>query len=471
MGISDVSYVQDPLLVDALWSHPTRLFSGDNGSGAISTCIEWLNGYNVAGDEDGVQFLVGITGTATSTQFQGDSSAISTKDDAYRDKWVLFIAGRNAGQRRRCTAYEGATKTFTCEAFPYPPSGADQFYILTIPGIYDVQNQRYGGRLITAGVGTNDTSLIHRGFKVLMFAVQYLQGTDGTPFKSADNWHQTSIFLEEALRGISVLEQSGLSLTPWRRAIDQFREMAARWVRWMLSTSAAPGFNTGKNRNWPYTHRRFLCAAAWLWVYQYTGDTGILQNAVSFIQDGLNWQFSPGTYAGTYERIVSGTPYYAAGATIADITITNSDGNAQTIHPDGIFPELWTFPGLPAGQAGGVSGWDVSYQNSSVRFACVCHDILPSGYSSLQSSLIAAVQRGCVFERQLLRSNNLLETVGSTRIGNGDLTPSGAPKGVNYFDAFESFMMAQNLGIDTSANRAAANKLAYGQGWVSSLSY
>jgi hypothetical protein len=98
-------------------------------------------------------------------------------------------------------------------------------------------------------------------------------------------------------------------------------------------------------------------------------------------------------------------------------------------------------------------------------YAAICYALLPAAESALKATLLAALNKGADFERTLIRPNKTLEVVGSTRIGNGDLTPSGAPKAVNYFDAVEAFTYAGQL-ADVTANKTAARDLAAGQGWV-----
>lgn len=268
------------------------------------------------------------------------------------------------------------------------------------------------------------------------------------------------------MRGLYYLEQSGISLTPYNRAIREMKDMFCSWARWMVAANTTPGFNTGYARNYPYNHRQFLVPAAFLWIWNYSGDKGLYDLATTIIDIGLAYQMAgAGAYAGQYHRKVSGTDYLAAGTSQADVTITPTYGGSLTVVRDGVFPEQWVFDGLPAGQSGGTSGWDVSYQNSSIRFASICWGLLPASETSRRASLLTAVQKGCNFQRQLVTPSDTLEPVGSTRIGNGDLTPSGAIKTINYYDAVESLAYAGQV-VDTTTNRTTSKQLAYGQGWV-----
>jgi hypothetical protein len=70
-----------------------------------------------------------ITGTLTATAFTTDLTETTT--DHYKDCFITFATGTLARQVKKCTAYDGSTKTLTfASGFTGAPSNGDVFYVI-----------------------------------------------------------------------------------------------------------------------------------------------------------------------------------------------------------------------------------------------------------------------------------------------------------------------------------------------------
>lgn len=72
--------------------------------------------------------LITLSGTPTATAFVSDRT--ETTDGYWKDSYVSFRTGTLAGQVKKCTAYTGASKTFTCNAFTGAPAAGDLAYVV-----------------------------------------------------------------------------------------------------------------------------------------------------------------------------------------------------------------------------------------------------------------------------------------------------------------------------------------------------
>lgn len=78
--------------------------------------------YVVFGTSQSAVYIT-ISGTPSSTAFISDRTEAT--DNFWKDSYVEFVTGALAGQVKKCTAYAGATKTFTCNAFTAAPAAGD----------------------------------------------------------------------------------------------------------------------------------------------------------------------------------------------------------------------------------------------------------------------------------------------------------------------------------------------------------
>ena len=113
--------------------------AADNLEGAIGTSIITANVKQVNSSEDGAAFMA--LGAATMIEVTCDSGSttseivgsgsISTVDDFYNERTLLFVTGDNANSARGIGNYTGSTKTFTVSpAFTSAAGSGDKFIIV-----------------------------------------------------------------------------------------------------------------------------------------------------------------------------------------------------------------------------------------------------------------------------------------------------------------------------------------------------
>jgi len=113
--------------------------AADNLEGAMGTSIITANVKQVNSSEDGAAFMA--LGAATMIEVTCDSGSttseivgsgsISTVDDFYNERTLLFVTGDNANSARGIGNYTGSTKTFTVSpAFTSAAGSGDKFIIV-----------------------------------------------------------------------------------------------------------------------------------------------------------------------------------------------------------------------------------------------------------------------------------------------------------------------------------------------------
>ena len=113
--------------------------AADNLESAIGTSIITANVKQVNSSEDGAAFMA--LGAATMIEVTCDSGSttseivgsgsISTVDDFYNERTLLFVTGDNANSARGIGNYTGSTKTFTVSpAFTSAAGSGDKFIIV-----------------------------------------------------------------------------------------------------------------------------------------------------------------------------------------------------------------------------------------------------------------------------------------------------------------------------------------------------
>ena len=113
--------------------------AADNLESAIGTSIITANVKQVNSSEDGAAFMA--LGAATMIEVTCDSGSttseivgsgsISTVDDFYNERTLLFVTGDNANSARGIGNYTGSSKTFTVSpAFTSAAGAGDKFIIV-----------------------------------------------------------------------------------------------------------------------------------------------------------------------------------------------------------------------------------------------------------------------------------------------------------------------------------------------------
>ena len=233
-----------------------------------------------------------------------------------------------------------------------------------------IEEQRQGADFIISGLVSNREDWIATGWKVLDYGLAH-QVEDGG-FGKFGSLHSTSLFVEGLARAC-ILDPHGA--TPAR--VDALRFAS----HWLLAPHAAD-----RQQSLPYTHRRYILAAAMGQSGRVLSDGDLKRAAHAWATEGFHLQ-----------------------------------------QPDGANPE-----------GGGI---DVSYQMVGVLFACRYYPSCDS--PDVRSSLERMVRRAVGWEAPRIGATGEIDASGSTRIGKESF--AGHVKAVNYFEVYQALVYAGQL--------------------------
>lgn len=264
-----------------------------------------------------------------------------------------------------------------------------------------IEGQRYGGDLIEAGLVAKDPQLEPIGLAMFDwgFARQLPDGSFGD---TGDPFHSTSFFVESVARAIFAghLLRSPDSV----RRVRQYGPKLAAAAQWMLRPDV---LKRGLKNNEPYTHRRWLVAAAWGLAGRVTENKELAAAAARQAKDGLALQKA-----------------------------------------DGVNPEK--------------GGFDVSYQAvgllMAARYATVCDD------AELRKQVVAMVERGLDYELTKIDAAGHIDTEGSTRV-TSETSRSGARKTVDNRAVVTSLIYGAKL-TKRAEFADAAQRVARQLNWI-----
>ena len=151
-----------------------------------------------------------------------------------------------------------------------------------------IEEQRYGEDAIVGGSVVNNPEAIQAGFKMFDWGFAH-QAADGSFPGTADSFHSTSFFVEAVAHTLLFLQQSPQA--GYADRIAHYTPLVHRAARWMISPKA---WKKGIERNEPYTHRRYLVAAALGLTGKLTGDRELIDYAHQSLEDGLSLQRADG---------------------------------------------------------------------------------------------------------------------------------------------------------------------------------
>src|SRR5258708_39662973 len=136
------------------------------------------------------------------------------------------------------------------------PSGAESTINIhwdqTHAGKWYIEQQRYGGDAVCAGVAKQDPAAIERGLKILRWGFEQQQ-PDGS-FNCPDTFHSTSFFVEAAAHACLLLKASQYA-DQYASTLEWMKPRIAKAAHWMIEPAVE---ERGKRSNAPYGHRRFL---------------------------------------------------------------------------------------------------------------------------------------------------------------------------------------------------------------------
>jgi hypothetical protein len=247
----------------------------------------------------------------------------------------------------------------------------------THSGKWYIEQQRYGSDAVCAGIAKGDTAAIERGLKILRWGFEQQQ-PDGS-FNCPDTFHSTSFFVEAAAHACLLLNASPYA-SKYASEVDWMKPHILKAALWMTQPALE---GPGKAHNAPYTHRRYLVAAA-------LGETGVLGQNQSLIEKSKS--------------------YIREGISLQD--------------PSGYNPEK--------------GGFDVSYHAVGLYYAERYYDIVAD--SEIKEQLRSMLTKGYAWLRSRVLPDGTIDVSGDTRTGAGqERGRTGALKTVNYGYAYRGF--------------------------------
>jgi hypothetical protein len=175
-----------------------------------------------------------------------------------------------------------------------------------------IEEQRWGRDLILAGIARHQTSPIDRGLLMLAWGFRH-QNKDGS-FPCPDSYHSTSFFVDAVADSILMLRASEYA-TAYKTKIDTMVPGLRAAALWMLRPEVTAAAFQGPMSEAPYTHRRYLVAAALGETGLITGDETLLVAAAKSARAGIAMQDSSGynPEKGGYD-----SSYHAVGVVFAE---------------------------------------------------------------------------------------------------------------------------------------------------------
>lgn len=216
---------------------------------------------------------------------------------------------------------------------------------------FHIDEQRLVGEFVTVGLIRNRPDLVDKGWKAVAWALQH-QNADGS-FGGADSVHGSSMFLEGALRALSLELEMGKpsSGAPYlQKLILGVRSLAAR----------NPDKDPELLRSAPLTHRYWIKAALMAEASELAADDSLAATAAMYARRAMAAQL-----------------------------------------PDGVNPER--------------GGYDVGYHATglvyAVRYHVNCND------PTLQRAVAGSIDRGLAWLSTRIAADGSVNASGSTRIG------------------------------------------------------
>jgi hypothetical protein len=269
-----------------------------------------------------------------------------------------------------------------------------------------IDNQRDGGDLIEAGVVLGDHKLVDNGLRELEWGYAR-QSQDGSFPETGDAFHGVSTYVLDTARALLVLRDRREEFAEFIPRLEKMIPHVGAAAEWLLQPAV---LEPGKRRDQPYTHRKWMLAAALGEAGQLSGNARLAVAATNFAAEGIVLQ-----------------------------------------HEDGENPEK--------------DGFDVSYQMVDALNGARYYTTLNCQTSAdLMSRVRRMIERTCRWEMRRILATGEIDVTGSTRMLK-EPARSGDIKHTNYKEVVEAFSFAAAITGD-SLYAQTAERLARFQGWV-----
>ena len=271
-----------------------------------------------------------------------------------------------------------------------------------------IEDQRFGGEYVAAGLAFGNPDEVRWGLKVLEWGFAHMDA-DGM-FNHHDCYHSASFFVESTACALLLIEAS-----PWRAEFaDQVNALKPKLLtaaRWMVRPDVyalvwsgekpRPSKLPGCPPELPYAHRRYLDAAAIGEAGVLCRDRELIVKSVAFVRSGIAFQ-----------------------------------------RPDGVNPEK--------------GGYDCHYQALGLGYACSYYQLVAD--DSLRAEMKPMLDKGFAWLLTRIKDDGSVDVVGNTRTGLGqETTRSGKSKGVDYRHFVRSLLhwaqLTQNSVLESKARR------------------
>jgi len=246
-----------------------------------------------------------------------------------------------------------------------------------------IEFQRFGCNDVTAAIYANRTGLLLNGENIFNwgFSKQTVNGgfnncSNCTPPRrgTGDGFHSTSMFVEAVARCLVLMRQSP-NFDTYQLYFNQTVPKLIRAVSWLLKPSV---LSKGIEGDKPYTHRRYILAAA-------LAQTALLTENLSLQQQ-----------------------FYSQAAAFAQNGLARQD-------PSGFNPEK--------------DGYDSSYNALGLFQACNYLVVCPN--STLQQHVANMLSKSFTWQLTRMNSNGSANLTGNTRV-TGDNTTDEKGRGGEY---------------------------------------
>lgn len=263
-----------------------------------------------------------------------------------------------------------------------------------------IEQQRYCADLVQAGVARKDDDLIKQGLRIMDWGFKH-QGEDGSFPGTGDPFHSTSFFVEAAARSLLLLKQ--YDSAKYAETIQINAPKVTTAALWLTHPEVE---GRGKKNNAPYTHRRWILAAALGQAGALTNNSLLKEKAAEYAREGLSLQ-----------------------------------------REDGVNPEK--------------EGADVSYQAVGLLFAgryyLTCED------TDLKARVRQDIRHGLEWESTKIGNDGTVDVEGSTRTAI-EQGRTGKTKHVDFKNLVQSLVLGAAITGEPSFH-SKAQRVAQGRGW------